>query len=76
MIIQITSTLETTYHLTGFPNYVFCKDKNLYNLKKGKKVKKVYNSGCIGFNLNGKFYSLNKLKPLLYKKTEEDECPF
>jgi hypothetical protein len=74
MIIHITETLETTYFIKGFDNYVFCNDKNLYNLKRGKKVKKVYNNGCLGFNLNSKFYSLKKIKPLLYKK--ELQCPF
>jgi len=73
MILQITENLETTYSIRGFDDYVFCNDNNLYNLKKGKKVKKVYNSGCIGFNLNCKFYSLKKIKPLLYKK---EYCPF
>jgi hypothetical protein len=73
MILQITENLETTYFIKGFENYAFCKDKNLYNLKRGRKVKKIYNNGCVGFNLNGKFYSLKKIKPLLYKETY---CPF
>ena len=74
MILQITENLETTYFIKGFDNYVFCNDKNLYNLKRVKKVKKIYNNGCIGFNLNGKFYSLKKIKPLLYKL--DSICPF
>jgi hypothetical protein len=73
MILQITETLETTYFIKGFDDYAFCNDKNLYNIKRGRKVKKVYNNGCVGFNLKGKFYSLNRIKPLLYK---EDFCPF
>jgi hypothetical protein len=40
MIIEITTTLQTTYYITGFTNYAFCDDKNLYNLKTHKKVKK------------------------------------
>jgi hypothetical protein len=35
------------------------------NLKRGKLVKKVYNSGCIGFNIKGKFYSLTRLRECL-----------
>jgi hypothetical protein len=74
MILQITETLKTTYFIKGFDNYAFCDDKNLYNLKRGKKVKKTYNNGCFGFNLNSKFYSLKKIKLLLYKK--DIDCPF
>jgi hypothetical protein len=35
------------------------------NLKRGKLVKKVYNSGCIGFNIKGKFHSLTRLRECL-----------
>jgi len=73
MKLQIINNLEITYFIEGFDNYAFCEDKNLYNLKRGRLVKKVYNNGSVGFNLNGKFFSIKKIKLLLYKK---QYCPF
>jgi hypothetical protein len=40
------------------------------NLKSGRLIKKVYNSGCIGFNISGKFYSLTRLRSCLEEVPE------
>ena len=50
------------YRLSFAKHYVFSNCGKCYNIKTGRLIKKVYNSGCIGFNINGKFYSLTKLR--------------
>lgn len=56
-------------------NYVFTKCKKCFNLHRNKEVKKVYNNGCLGYNVKGKFYSLTKLRDHL-KKVEKSIIPF
>ena len=56
-------------------NYQFTKDGKCINTHTGRIVKKVYNSGSIGYNIKGKFYSLAKLRPHI-KKIEKSKCPF
>ena len=50
------------YRLSFAKHYVFSNCGKCYNIKTGRLIKRVYNSGCIGFNINGKFYSLTKLR--------------
>lgn len=65
---------QITWLIDGFPQYGFGSDKKLYNLKTGRVIRKVVKGYTTGFNLNGKFYSLQKIKPLLRKP--EPYCPF
>lgn len=65
MLLNIT--IKIIWYIKGYENYGFGNDKNLYNLKKGNKLKKVYNNRCIGYWFGKKFISLKQLKPLLYK---------
>ena len=62
-----TFTVSYTYkYRLNFANhYVFSDCGKCMNLKRGKLVKKVYNSGCIGFNIKGKFHSLTRLRECL-----------
>ena len=57
------------------PHYQFTTCKLLVNTKTGKVLKKVSNSGSIGYILQGKFYSLTKLKNHV-KKITENKLPF
>ncbi len=45
------------------------------NLKTNRIIKKVYNNGCLGYNIEGKFYSLTYLRNHL-QKIEKNDCPF
>ncbi len=59
--------------IKGYPNYVISHDKKLYNIKTGIELKKKVKGGyTVGYNLNGKFKSLENIKPLInyYKKLE------
>lgn len=72
-------TLSVTYtynYCIGFaPNYVFTTNKLCVNIKTNRIIKKVYNSGCLGYNIQGKFYSLTFLRNHL-TKIKKQICPF
>ena len=63
----ITITVKIIWFIKDHPDYGFGDDKCLYNLKRCKKIKQIYNNSCIGYKLNSKFVSLKNIKPLLYK---------
>jgi hypothetical protein len=67
--------IPIAWELQGFPQYGFGTDKKLYNVRRGRAVRKVVKGYTAGFNLAGKFYSLNQIRPLL-RKPAEIECPF
>lgn len=63
----ITVIHRIKWKIKGFENYGFSEDKNLYNLKTGRKIKQSYNSGSIGYWFGKKFKTLTSLKVLIYK---------
>lgn len=65
--MYITITIKIILRIKNYPDYGFGIDKCLYNIKRCKKIKQIYNNGCIGYKLNSKFVSLKNIKPLLYK---------
>lgn len=75
MTINQTKIIDISFLIEGYENYGFGTDKKLYNIKTGRQIKKCLKGYTRGFNLNGKFISQNKLKPLL-KKVEKINCPF
>jgi len=66
----INKPIEIIYAISEIAGYGFGKDKLLYNLKTKHIKKQCYNNGSIGYWLNGKFYSLKKLRPMLTKYIE------
>lgn len=73
--MKVICAIEIKWVISGFDLYGFGDDKNLYNLKTGRRLRQSYNSRSIGYWLDKKFYSLNKLKPLL-KKVDKTISPF
>lgn len=73
------NTLSVTYtykYVIDFaPNYKFTTCGVCINAKTRRKIKKVYNSGSIGYNIRGKFYSLKRLRSHLIKELHSN-CPF
>ena len=56
------------YSILGYENYYFTTEKKLYNSKTNRIIKKTMKGGySVGYVLNGKFITLNKLRPLLSK---------
>ena len=57
------------------PNYFVDNKNKVYNLKTGKPLQMQLKGYTKGYYLSGRFYSLNKLRPLLIKIKKEN-CPF
>lgn len=74
MLIYQTKAVTIVWQIEGFPAYGFGKDKRLYNLQRGREVRKVLKGYTLGYNLAGRFYSLNQIRPLLRKP--ETYCPY
>ena len=74
-MLLITYTIEIIWLIKDFNGYGFGRDKHLYNLKTGRKLKQCYNSGSIGYWFGKEFKTLTSLKKLLYKPKKE-YCPF
>lgn len=55
------------WYIKGHEGFFFNTDNQLYNVSTGNIIKKVVKRYSVGYNLNGKFYTLKKLKPLLTK---------
>lgn len=66
-INTITLTFKIQWRITGHDDYAIVDHNLLVNVKRGRIVKQVMNGGSIGYCLNGKFYTLSKLRPLLVK---------
>ena len=73
--MYITLCIKIVWCIKDYPDYGFGHDKVLYNLKRNRPLKKIYNNGCFGYNLNSKFISLKNIKPLLYKPIKNN-LPF
>ena len=60
------------WKIKGYDNYYFTVDKVLFNSKTNRKSKQVVRSCSRGYNLNGKFVTLENLKPLLTKVKKQN----
>lgn len=69
----ITYTLE--YFIIFAPEYKFTSKGELFNSKTNRKMKLCLNSGSIGYYLNGKFYSMTKIRKHT-AKIKNEYCPF
>lgn len=58
----ISITYACKWRIKFAHNYCFTTCKKLINLKTGRVIKQIYNSRCIGYNINGKFYSLKIIR--------------
>ena len=71
----ITVTYTIYFVINFAENYGFTKCKRCFNLKTGREIKQVLKSGCIGYNIDTRFYSLTRLRKHLVEPKEK-ECPF
>ena len=72
---SISITYTCKYQIEFAPNYKFTTCGKCVNFKTNRLIKKVYNSGCIGYSINAKFYSLTFLRKHLVK-IKNEFCPF
>jgi len=75
MKIIITKIVDIIWLIDGLDNYGFGNDKKLYNLKRNTEVRQTLNGSTNGYWIGRKFYTLNKLKPLLIRP-KYHEVPF
>ena len=59
-VIQTNHPLK--WRLKNYHNYCWSEDKILFNTKTGKRKKQCYNGGMIGYWIDRKFISLQKLR--------------
>lgn len=71
----ISKTYTLYFELSFADNYKFTKCGKCFNTKTGREIKQTYNSGSIGYNIKGKFYSLPYLRKRL-RKISTFELPF
>jgi hypothetical protein len=72
----ISITYDYVWCINYAPNYVFTKCGKCFNLKRNKELKKKLKRYTQGYNIDGKFISLAKLRPFLVKIETENDCPF
>ena len=72
---RISVNYTLIYELSTDNKYKWTKCGKCFNTKTGRELRKRYNSGCIGYYINGKFKSLTALRKQLVK-IKETETPF
>lgn len=72
-IISVNYTL--VWQLKFANNYQFTKCGKCFNTKTNRELNQKLNSGCVGYNIKSKFYSLTYLRKQL-EKIKEPEYPF
>ena len=53
------------WNIKNHPNYYFCSNNKLHNLKTRRQAKKRVKGYSVGYTIEGKFITLKDLKPLL-----------
>lgn len=69
--ITISTNYTLIWELKDSPNYKFTSDGICINTQRGSIVRKVVNSGCKGYCINGKFVSCEKLRSRLIRLKNE-----
>lgn len=64
------------FKIKGYPDYGITNKGIFINLKSKRILKKIVLGYTKGYYINGKFKSLNSLRKLLFKNTNDDFCPF
>jgi|694.fasta_scaffold89437_5 hypothetical protein len=75
--MRINLDLCCKYRLNFATNYVFTTEpKLLINTKSGRVIKQIMKGSTIGYIINSKFYSLNKLREHLELIPIKEITPF
>ena len=75
-MITISVKYTCKYRIKFANEYVYTTCGKCYNQKTGRLIKQVYKSGCIGYVIRGKFYSLTSLRKELELIPKKEYCPF
>ena len=63
------------WQIKNAEQYKATKDGKIVDCHTMQELKRVVNGYSIGYNINGRFYSLSKLRTML-EKIPADDCPF
>ena len=55
------------WNIDGYNHYYFTSDRTLFNSNTNRKSKQVLRKYSRGYNLDGKFITINNLRPLISK---------
>lgn len=75
-MIRISISYTCKYRLKFATNYLWTICGKCYNNKTGRLIKQIYKCGCIGYTINGKFYSLTRLRKSLELIPKKEYTPF
>jgi hypothetical protein len=74
--MRISLNFTCKYRLSFAPHYVFTESpKMIVNLRSGRVIKQIMKGGSIGCVIDGKFYTLTRLRECL-EKIKNEEIPF
>lgn len=76
MNYQLIIDIKLKWQLRGKPQYKWSECKRLINTQTGREIKKVLNSGVVGYNVCGKFISLKKLRTETELIPKQEPLPF
>lgn len=71
----MTVEYREKYQLSFATHYKWTECGKCFNTKTGRRIKQVYNNGCLGYNIRGRFYSLTFLRTKIEKITKH-KTPF
>ena len=74
-MITISINYTCKYQLSFSNHYVWTLCGKCFNRKSGRLIKQVYKSGCIGYIIESKFYSLKYLRNHLEPIPLQEYCP-
>ena len=73
--ISKSVTYSFFWQVKSLPHYKVTKDGKIVNCRTMTELKRTVNGYTIGYNIQGKFHSLSKLRNML-EKIQVVECPF
>ena len=75
-MVEFTTKHIAKYRLKSNPNYIFSTDDICFNLKTQRVIKQIMKGSTIGYIINNKFKSLNRLRVDLEIIPKKEYCPF
>lgn len=73
--ISLSINYDAKWQIKGCDNYVVTQCGKVFNIQRGKVIKRVVKGYSVGYNINGKFITLTNLRKKLEKIPKLD-CPF
>lgn len=72
---SVSVEIPLVWRFKDYPNYHVSRCKQIFNIKTGRKLKIVYNSGSLGVWIGKKFIPVSKINNAI-EKIPNNICPF